>query len=252
MENFSEDIEFGNRLLRQFIDLYFMPEITKRQDAGTLPKPLDFRVGQVLFFVDRKEPEVRINSEVKALAKVRAETSKQPGDPVYEREVTSIRELHLTDEDDPDCGHATFLRLGDRWHIFFDFRYNKALSREHIQAAKQFYESAEYSATKGNWRPFVDSLFNAAELCAKAELLFTPDKRFRKNADHKTVKKRYNLWADLGNVKAEFRDTFNKLYALRDRARYLKGKLSISTEEAKQLLKTVNSMIDTTSQESAT
>lgn len=238
--------EFGQRLLQQFIDLYVAPEISRRQRAGELDKSFTLRAAQIIFFPDGKSPQVRINSEIRAIGKVKLKPgiSKKVGEDIFEHEVEGLDQVNLTEEDDPDCGHATLVRIGNSWIISFDFRYNKAFSAKHIETARQFWASAESSLKQKNWAPFIDSLFSAAELAVKSVLLSFPDPKFRKKATHKLIQMRYNRFADLGNVQPRYRETFNKLSGLRDCARYLKGPIPISKEEARNLLSTVKEMID--------
>lgn len=169
-------------LLNQFLDLFILPELRRRKEAGKLTEPFTLRGAQIIFFADGRKPEIRINSEIKAITsvKLRAGISKEKGDPIRENEVEGLDKIRLTDEEDPDCGHATLVRIGNTWIIAFDFRYNKGLARKHIDTAKQFYDSAEFSFTRKNWASCLDNLLGAAELTAKAELLLIPDPKFRK------------------------------------------------------------------------
>jgi len=238
--------EFNRTVFDQFMDLYITPEIQKRQETGELEKPLNLRAAQIIFFPDGRKPQVRINSEIKAFAKVKLKSGipKKAGEPIFEHEVEGLKEIHLTEGDDPDCGHATLVRIGNSWIIAFDFRYNKAFSAKHLETAKQFCETAEFSFNQKNWAPFVDNLFSAVELIAKSILLSMPDPKFRKKGTHKGIQIRYNRFADMGNVEVTHRDTLNKLSGLRDRARYLKGDTSISEDEARSLLDTVKNMME--------
>jgi uncharacterized protein (UPF0332 family) len=228
------------------MDLFVTPELQRRQNAGELPKPLDLRVAQIIFYPDGRKPQVRINCEVKAIGKVKLKSgiSKKVGEPIYEHEVEGLEKINLSEGDDPDCGHATLVRVENRWIIAFDFRYNKALSKKHIETAQQFFESAEFSFKQKNWSPFIDNLFSAAELSVKAILLSMSDPKFRKKATHNAIQTRYNRFADLGNVEAVYKNTFNKLSSLRVRARYLKENFSISEEEARTFLNTIRNMIE--------
>ena len=246
MEKYEQNNEFGRRVFEQFMDLFVNPEVNRRQGAGELEKPLDLRAAQILFFSDGRKPKVRINSEVRAIGKVQFKPgiSKKAGEPVFEHELEGLEAINLTEGDDPDCGHATLVKIGGRWTITFDFRYNKKLSRKHINTAKQFYEAAGFSFKQKNWSAFVDSLFSAAELLARSILLSRPDPQFRKKATHKAIQIRYNRFADLGNVEEAHRETLNKLSGLRDRARYLKGDVSISEDEARRFLDIVNNMME--------
>jgi len=245
MTDNNQENEFGQRVFNQFMDLFVTPEVRRRQEVGELDKPLDLRAAQIIFFPDGRKPQVRINSEVRAIAKVkfRPDLTKKRGEPVYEDELEGLGQINLTEKDDPDCGHATLIRIAGRWTIAFDFRYNKALSKRHIETADEFCVSAEFCFSQKKWSPFVDNLFSAAELAAKSILLSMADPKFRKKARHKAIQIKYNRFADLGNVEAVYRDTFNKLSGLRDRARYLKGRLSISENEARKFLDIVKKMI---------
>lgn len=249
MEEHNKNEEFGRRVFEQFMDLFVTPEVKKRQETGELDKPLDLRAAQIIFFPDGRKPQVRINSEVRAIAKVKFKPGilKKPREPVFEHELEGLGEINLTEEDDPNCGYATLIRISGRWTIAFDFRYNRALSKKHIETARQFYESADFSFNQRNWSPFIDNLFSAAELSAKSMLLSMPHPNLGKRERHKAIQIRYNEFADVGPVEPTYRDTFNKLSGLRDRARYLKGDISISEDEARRLLDVVKSMIEETS-----
>lgn len=239
----NQNNEFVRRAFEQLMDLFVTPEVMRRQETGELDKPLDLRAAQVILFADGRKPQVRINSEVRAIGKVKFKPgiSKKTGEPIFEHELEGLEGINLTEEDDPDCGHATLLRIGGRWIIAFDFRYNKELSRKHIERAKQFYESAEFSFNRRNWSSFIDNLFSAVELLAKSMLLSLPGLKL---ASHKGIQISYNRFADLGNVEPEYRKTFNKLSGQRDRARYLKGDISISEDEARGLLDDVKNMME--------
>lgn len=246
MKKPNKNESFGQTVFHQFMDLFVTPEIKRRQDSGEMDKPLHLRAAQIIFFPDGRKPQVRINSEIKAIGRLKLKPGilKKADEPIFEHEVEGLKEINLTEEDDPDCGHATLVRIRDSWIITFDFRYNKALSARHIKTANQFYESAKYSFDQRNWAPFIDNLFSAAELTARSVLLSMPDPKFRKKATHRAIQMRYNRFASLGNAEPKYRETFNKLSGLRNCARYLKGEVSISEKEAYNLLLTVRKMIE--------
>lgn len=238
--------KFYQTLLNQFLDLFILPEIRRRQETGDLPKPLGLRAAQIIFYADGKKPEIRINSEIKAIARIKLKKgiSKNKGDPIHENEIEGLNKIKLTDEEDPDCGHATNLKLGNSWIIAFDFRYNKGLAKKHVDTAKQFFELAEIAFQKKYWSPCLDNLFSASELAAKAELLMISDPKFSKKTTHPDIKKRYNRFANLGNVEDRYCEALNKLTGLRARARYLQGEMPISREEIETLLENVKRMIN--------
>lgn len=246
MERPEQDEEFGSKVFEQFMELFVTPEVKRRQDVGRLEKPLDLRAAQIVFFPDNRKNQVRINSEVKGYAEfnLKPGISKEDHEAVFEHELESMHFIELDDEDDPDCGHATLFRLGNRWSISFDFRYNKALSKKHIETAKQFYDAAQYSLEHKSWSAFIDNLFSAAELLARSVLLSHSEAEFREKTTHKTIKSRYNQWFKLGNLDASHRQAFNTLSNLRGGARYLTGDSEMAESEAQELLHTVGDMME--------
>lgn len=235
-----------DRAFSQLMELLVNPEIKNRQANGSLPEGFQLSKAQILFFPDGTKPKVRLNDEVKALVefKLKKGISKKRGEFIYENEIDWPRSVKLTEDDDPDCGHALLFKIGSNWFIGFDLRYNKGFSKRNIETAEQFYESAQFSLEKNNLRAFIDNLFSAVELTAKAELLLLPDPKFKKAKKHKSIQTRYNWYVKVGNAQPKYRDALNKLSKLRYPARYLNGKLSISSNEARKLLTAVKSMID--------
>ena len=242
----QNDEKWSQTLFQQFLDLFILPEIGRRKEAGKLEDSFNLRGAQVIFFADGKKPEIRINSEIRAIASVKLKKgiSKNKNDPIRDTEIEGLDKIKLTEEEDPDCGHATLIKIENSWIIAFDFRYNKGLAQKHITTAKQFYDSAEFASNRKNWSSCLDNLFSAAELASKAVLLLIPDPKFRKKATHSGIQQRYNKFADLGNVEPKYREAFNKLSGLRARARYLQGDIQLSEEEIHVLLENVKKMID--------
>jgi uncharacterized protein (UPF0332 family) len=231
----------------QLMDIFITPEVKRRQEAHELETPLNLRSAQVIFYPDGRKPQVRINSEVKGIAMVRLKEgiSLIPGDPIFENQLLGLEWINLDEDTDLDCGHATIYRINGVWTLTFDFRYNKALASKHITAAKEFYEVAAYSFEQKKLSPFVDNLYSAAELLAKATLLLMPDIELRKKASHASINAGYNKFANLGNVKPEYRDALNKLHGRRSSARYLQGdSISLTDGEARSYLDTVKAMIE--------
>lgn len=242
-----QDPEFQQRVLNQFLDLYVIPEIIKRQEAGRLERPIALTAAQIVFSPDGRRAEVRINSEVQVLAQpiLRSGVAKDVGDVVFPHEIEGFERFWLTDKDDPDCGHATLLNVQGVWFIGFDLRRNKDFARRHLATAQQFYEAAEFSWSRRNWSSLIDNLFSAAELAAKAELVQV-FWNLRESRKHTAVHDQYNRFARLGNVPCEFREVFNKLTKLRNRARYLEAEMSLTDKEAESMLAVVKAMIEST------
>ena len=238
--------EFGQRVFQQFMELFVRPAVAERQAAGELAKPLDLRAAQIIFYPDGSKPAVRVNDEIKAIGqvKLRNGVSKKAGEPIYANEIGGLGNLKLAQQYCQDCGHATLMRFNDVWTIAFDFRYNKHLSNKHLDTAEEFFGLASVAYEKHHWSAFIDNLFSASELCAKAILLSMPDKKLREKATHKGIHTRFNRFASLGNVREEHKDVFNSLHLMRGKARYLKGELTLTPEQSEELLGTVRDMID--------
>lgn len=217
--------------MRQLVANYIAPEVARRRSAGTLSAGARIERAQVVFFPDHRRPFVRLNDEVHAIvdASLREGTIKRPGDAIFVDDLAAINRISLTD-DEPECGHATMVLLGSRWVFGFDARYNRKLAREHLDLADQFLALARL-ALKRSWHgPFVDNLFSAAELAAKATLLLLPDATFAKKTTHKNITRKYRWFAELGNVDVEFRKALDQLGRWRVGARYLgKTKHSAAT-----------------------
>lgn len=237
----------GDRILQWFMDIFMLPAIQSRQQAGTLPESFALRAAQVIFHEDDRPPEVRLNEEIRAIADVRLRlprgVTKARGEPIFASEVDEVSRIRLTPDDDPNADHATFILTGNIWHIDFNFPDNRSVSKRHLDAARQFLDAATFCHKRQHWVAFVDNLFSAAELAAKAMLLSIPDPALRLKSNHKAIHNKYNRFAHLGNVKPTYRKTFNRLYSLRPNARYLKSPVEIPLKEVEALLKTVSSML---------
>lgn len=177
--------------------------------------------------------------------KLKSAIEKKKGDPVYAHELEGIDGFRLSESDDLDCGHITVFRINEAWIMFFDCIYNKTLSERHICVADQFLKTAEHAFQNQLWSPFVDSLFSAAELCAKSILLnFYSDAKFREKANHRSIQSRFNRWASFGNADISHASALNHLSQLRGSARYLSGELSIECNQAEKWLKSIKEMRD--------
>lgn len=232
------------RLFQQTMDIWIIPEINKRKTENQLPKNFELKVAQIIFSLDRGWNKVRLNEEVKAIAICEKADSKKFtfGDLVYEHDVKNVKFIKLTDAD-PNCAHITLLSFKGKWIISFDFRYNKKRIQKHIEAAKEFYESAKDDLSNNRLRPFFENSFACAELLAKAVLLQLPDKRVVHGKSHDSRIKKFQNWADLGNVEITYSTTLSRLNSLRPSARYLCS-TEFKNENPAEVLKILEEMIN--------
>jgi len=237
--------EGQQRAFNQFMDLFVLPEVKRRKEAGLIPKDFTLKKAQVVFVSDGTKPSIRLNDEAKIVAKVRLKkgTKKKKGESVSWNEIEETKILRLPDDEEPKYAHISMARVGNHWLFAFDFLYNKDLSRRCFNTAKQFLESAIDAFQNKRWAPFIDNLFTCVELLAKSELLLTPDPKFRKKTTHKGIQLKYNQFVAIGNAKKDYKDALNKLGRLRNSARYLKAAFELTKKEAQIFLSIAKDMI---------
>jgi len=243
----SLDEEGAKNLFNSVMNLWIHPEIEKRKKYGKIVDNFILTRAQVILNPKTNSTEVRLNKEVKAIIigvakraiKVNEEFPLEDG-------LKEIKEIQLTDRDDPDVGHLTMLQFQGNWIIHFDFRYFKTKLKEFLQAAKEFLEISKISLEKKVIRSFVDNLFSCVELLATCQIYNMAGKDFEKKRKHRNIQMKYNSFVKIGNFKPEYKDTLNKLSDLRNNARYLQNKFVLNDEDAKKFLKIVEDMMDYT------
>ncbi len=230
----------SQKVFQNVMNLFIIPEIEKRKKEGKINESFILRSGQIVLSRDNGN-SVRLNEEVKAIAKSIAAKPIKKNDLVFEEDIKNIEEVKLTEED-KNCAHITLLRFRDKWLIFTDFRYDKEDSNEHISASKEFYESALENLKNKRLRPFYENAFASAELSTKASLMLFIDKKNLNNHSNRT--KHLEKWADLGNIPKSFSDILKKLATnLRYSARYLEGD-DYKRENPEEIATTIKEMIE--------
>ena len=219
------DAEDYQRTFEHAMEIWFEPEIHRRQEQGVAPKPFQLRKAQVIICPDERPNEIRLNEEVQAVGQIKLKDGviKKPGDPIYLDEFEDVPSIELPETADPNCGHFTLLLIGDRWYGSFDFHYNKGKARELLSAAEDFYEISSTALSAGKMRLAIDNLFSAAELAAKAYVISMPLPGDSDSKSHGHVHSRFNMFSQHGNIDSEHRKAFNALASARAGARYLQG-----------------------------
>lgn len=235
--------------LSQLMVLYFIPEVERRRARGELPAGFSLDRVQAIFFADGRSTVVRVNDEVRALLRITTRPGAfdegAVGQLVTAADVLAVEELKLPDDEDPDCGHVTAVRIGTHWYLAFDARYNKGHARRHLAAASEFLEAARFAQSRRLWRACVHNLFGAAELAAKALLLSRPDPATLGAKSHTFVHSRYNIEAKHGNVQADHRRAFNTLFNWWQDARYPESDFNVDPKVIDELLEAVSRQIAT-------
>lgn len=113
---------------------------------GRVPEDFALVAAQIVFEVGQT-PAVRLNEEVRAVARFIAARAITKGEDVMVDDLAGLEGVELTDED-PNAGHLTVLRMHDGWGVAFDFRYNAERVAAHRQTAREFLDTAR-SALEG-------------------------------------------------------------------------------------------------------
>jgi HEPN domain-containing protein len=224
----------GKALWEQVWANWVSPEIEVRREMGRLPAGFELRAAQIIFCPDAEVPTVRLNEEVVAVARVKIEGPIAKGQAIFENQIQDVESVDLTDSD-PDSGHCTLLRVKDHWHIAFDLRRYATHVGEMVRLSGQFLDTATLALTSGSTEAFVDNLFSAVELLAKAQLVLFGghDPASRK---HSAIHPHFNMWGKLGNTRAEYVRLLNDLAKMRPKARYMEGPLTLSHSDAAAML----------------
>lgn len=241
-----DDPEFTTAVLQNAFDLWFEPEIKRRQEAGTLPKPFPLWAAQVILEPDGPGT-MRFNDQIRGVFQVAIDAS-TPG-PIAKGAQLSLSELgpiqgmQLT-LDDPNAGHLTALNHKEAWYLLFDFRYNAARIALNLQVAHQFLAAAEDATHRKHLNAAVDNLFGAVETAARSYLMMHPDPRLLQQTTHGFVKSQFNRYGgQLGNVNRTFVELFNTLADIRPKARYPRGPLSVSEADLLEWIGTTKAML---------
>jgi HEPN domain-containing protein len=239
-DKMSFDKETKQRIFQQVMDIWVNPEVERRIKEGIIKKGIPITKMQIIFSLDDGN-KIRLNEEVKSIITGKTTRDIKKGEIVYETDINQIENIQLTEEDG-NCGHITLLLFKDNWIIRFDAIYNKEVIKKHIEASKEFYESAKENLEKNRLRPFYENSFAVAELSAKGILLTLPDKKILEGKNHRDRLEKFKNWAELGNVKTEFNTILSKLNSLRSSARYLSSD-NYQNEDPQEILKVIEEMI---------
>jgi hypothetical protein len=250
-EGFSVDT--GPALLRQAFELWINPEINRRQAEGKLTDGIDLFTAQIVFHIDLPV-EIRLNHEVKAQAQMQLSRSFRPGDPITIGDVEEIVSVDLTD-DDANSAHITLIRTGPEiWMVAFNAQYNRGRARALISIASEYIQLARYALSKGFYRGFVDTLFSAVELSAKARLILIPNPHTLLSRSHKYIVTQFNMiGGKLRNAPQPHVTLVNKLSAMRAPAKYSiepffiePGEAEILLQDGEEMISLVSKTIDAT------
>jgi hypothetical protein len=237
------DQEFQQTVFNNFWKLFVEPEVLKRQRAGRLPDSTPIYAFQVIFYPDERENEFRLNDEIRAKLHITSGLEIEPGRQyrLTSELIDQLGPFHLTEDDDPNAAHVTFVLLDDLWRGSFDFIYNRKRASEHLDAARQFLSCANYAMQREAWIAFIDNLFSAAELGVKA-FLFSFDPNTKARMPHDQVRENFKVFSE-GNINNKVSSIFYSLSTQRVPIRYLHREFAATRDECERMFAEVAELI---------
>lgn len=228
--------------MQQTFEIWINPEIERRQKEVNLKTPIELIAAQVIFHADRPV-EVRLNSEVKAQARARLNRPVSQGDAVTIGDIGEIVNVELTGND-INAAHITLIRSGsDTWSISFNAQYNRDRAKAVISVAGEYIQLAQYALNNGLLRGFVDCLYSAVELAAKARLILIPNPKMLTSKRHEYVVSHFNVFGGkLGNAPESHVRLINTLSTLRG-AKYKIEPFTVESLEAVRMLHVGEEMV---------
>lgn len=233
MDSTQNDQLMAQRLIEQTLKVWVNPELERRKAAGEFKDEFVLKAAQVIFSVGGKNI-VRVNGEVKAIVEAKINRPIKKGEVIFNKDVEDIKSFRLVDEE-KDFGHITVVHLTKGWFVGFSFIYDVSKSKQLYDIGIEFMKSAYSDLENKRYRPFVESALIAAENLAKARLYLIPDQEIRKAKTHGLVHGKVNSYARTDSIiRVSYKDGFNKLVKLRDKARYSQD-FSLKHEEAEKI-----------------
>jgi uncharacterized protein (UPF0332 family) len=207
---------------------YLKPEIDRRVSAGA-PPVLPFNRAQVM--LKTGEPsQVRFNDEVPGELAGPARRDGGPL-PVTGRslsESAAVASYSLPDES--GAGHFTVFLTPSGLHLALEGINDLNGVSAQLEAADEFIATAKIALDAPRWRSFVMSAFDAADLLARAQLLWFPDERSHRSKKHSTRRSIINEWANAGMIERRFATVLNDLTELREDARFGESGFTLEVE----------------------
>jgi hypothetical protein len=220
-------------------ETYFEPAISLRETRSPFEDVVRDRAQIV--FRSGLSPEVRFGREVRGQEVVESQPRVPGGAEWIEDSVElDVSRFELPPEDS-NAGHITAFSTSSGLDIvILGAAMTESITSE-LAAADEFIDSAE-RALAGPLGPFANAAYPAAEMLARAELLRLPDPRLNAAKTHRTVRSRYNMWANVGNTKLRFAAVLNDLADWQNNAKYERSRFSLSSDQAAECMETIKEM----------
>ncbi len=241
------DSDFTLAVLRNAFELWFEPEIQRRQERGEFPKPFKLWAAQILMEPD-SPPVIAFNEQIQGVLQAKPDANTplpiEKGQQLRLRDLGDIVGMQLTTEH-PNAGHLTALFHKGAWYLLFDFRYNSARINLSLDVARQFYAAAEGAIDRKHLNVAVENLFAVVEIAAKSYLMIHPYPQLLRKHRHGLISTEFNRYGGKhGNVDAKYVSLFNALTSIRLKARYPDAPLSIAPSVVHEWFQIAGAMLD--------
>lgn len=247
MENQTPSPKFAENLYDNVFEIWANSEIERRKVAGEVPD--DYKPWAVQVFMEPTLPnQVRFDDEANGVFHLDPSCDIPDGEQIsplnFHEIVESIVAFELSEDDSLNAGHITLIRHQKGFYITFDFHYNSARIADHVKTAREFMDGASLSLDRGQLRVFTANLFQAVELLAKSSLFKLGHKSLITSNSHKHIRSQYNLHSRSGVTNSRYAPLFNKLFDLRNKAKYPDSPFSLDTSEAEEMLTMAEEMFE--------
>ncbi len=212
--------------------LFVVPELDRRQLAGTLSPPVAIEAFQILWNQGSGAPPlVRINDDIRTLLQVDvpARDGLIVGESITLDATDQITGVHPIPEEEK-FANFTAVFVAGKWAYSFDFRYQKESARNHVLAAEEFFEAARLAHAAGATRAFLENAHSVLELVLKVELLLLSQIGAGR-IQHTEVRQKAAPFLHL----KDFHALLGRLAELRLPARYLVGDLVVEPAELEEI-----------------
>jgi len=227
-------------VVEHYLNAWAAPEIQQRKHDGRLPADFSLEHLQAVQVIlnPEEQPRVKLNEEVKFRIVEEVAFGLTESGAIDPTDEQRSEKLELTD-DDANAQHYTFVRRGGVWHFTFGCQQNAQRIRDYIEMAREFLKCAEWAHEHDQPRAFVDNLFSADELLAKAlHLIRAEDLEVVRSKRHKFSASQINLARKDGRMPDAFVEHFNWLSNNRSRARYNPSAFTVDRSDRELMLAT--------------
>jgi hypothetical protein len=229
----SSDDGFAANVVNSIFDVFVTPELARR---GLTLQRDDINKVVVEIDPDRKHPRVWINDQAQVAVQVKA-SAVEEGQPVREGDIEEVIAV-LPPDVGPNSGYVCLATIRGHRYVRFDFRYNRARIATLLDRANEFLSVAQ-SCSESAPAVACDVAYSAAELTVQSNMLLQQ----QRTKNHSYRQEWLDQWVAHQNAPSSYADTLKTLHDARAAARYADGSLEITSEQLKNLFRTVEEMI---------